>query len=153
MADRAMRPFWIHQLAEYLIGLALIAQGMQDPQPVVPALAGVLVMLNVSIARGPLSAFKVVGRKLHKWMDLVVMVAIVIGAVQPEFEVNSSGRLIMILMLVPLGFLWFYTDWEERAARKNRRLSSAAGGRGEDVGRKAGRYAGDAYKSIKNRSK
>jgi hypothetical protein len=153
MADRAMRPFWIHQLAEYLIGLALIAQGMQDPDPVVPALAGVLVMVNVSIARGPLGAFKLVGRKVHKWMDLLVMVAIVVGAVQPSIQVNSSGRLIMLLMLIPLGFLWFYTDWEERGARKDRRLAGADGGRGEDVGRKAGRYAGNAYKAIKNRSK
>ena len=26
-----MRPFWIHQLVEYLIGVALVAQGLQSP--------------------------------------------------------------------------------------------------------------------------
>ena len=36
MGERAMRPFWVHQLAEYLIGIALVAQGMQDISPVVP---------------------------------------------------------------------------------------------------------------------
>ena len=44
MAERAMRPFWIHQLVEYLIGLALVAQGLQEQDPTVPAVAGMLVV-------------------------------------------------------------------------------------------------------------
>ena len=31
-----MRPFWIHQFAEYLIGIALVSQGLQDTEPLVP---------------------------------------------------------------------------------------------------------------------
>ena len=56
MAERAMRPFWIHQLAEYLIGVALVAQGLQEKDPLVPAVAGVLVIVNASVVRGPLGA-------------------------------------------------------------------------------------------------
>lgn len=139
-----MRPFWIHQLAEYLMGVALIAQGMQDPEPLVPALAGVLVLVNAAIVRGPLGAFRFVGRGLHRWLDLAVMVAILVGAVQPWIPVDVGGRLIMLVMLLPLGFLWFYTDWQERPGRRRRRLE-AAGPTSEQVGRSAGRMAANAY--------
>ena len=155
MAERAMRPFWIHQLAEYLIGVALVAQGFQDPEPLVPALAGVFVIANVSIARGPLGAFRVVGRGTHRWLDLVVMLAIAIGAVQPWLAVEVTGRAVMLIMLVPFGFLWFYTDWAERTRRSQRR-ADCAGPTGDDLGRSAGRFAGNAYvagkRAIKKRS-
>jgi hypothetical protein len=151
MGERAMRPFWIHQLAEYLIGVALVAQGMQDPEPLVPSLAGVLVMVNASIVRAPLGAFRLVGRGVHRWLDAVVILAIAFGAVQPWVTVDVGGRLIMLVMLVPLGFLWFYTDWAERIARKDRRAAQA-GQRGDQIGRSAGRMAGNAYKAIKKRS-
>ena len=146
-----MRPFWIHQLAEYLIGIALIAQGLQEKNPVVPAVAGVLVLLNASIVRGPLGAFKWVGRRVHKWFDLVLMAASLFAALQPWEPVPAGGRLIMLVMLVPIGFLWFYTDWEERAGRKERRLQRADV-KGENVGRSAGRMAGNAFNTIKKKT-
>jgi hypothetical protein len=149
MADRAMRPFWVHQLAEYLIGISLVAQGMQDPSPLVPTVAGALVMVNAAIVRGPLGAFKLVGRRLHRLLDIVVMLAIVVGAVQPWVAVEISGRLIMGVILLPLGFLWFYTDWAERPERKQRRVDRA-GSTGDAVGRSAGRLAANAYLTGKN---
>jgi hypothetical protein len=148
MGERAMRPFWVHQLAEYLIGIALVAQGMQDPEPLVPALAGALVMVNASIVRGPLGAFRLVGRGVHRWLDMIVMVAVLAGALQPWTAVEFSGRLVMLVMLVPLGFLWFYTDWAERAERRQRR-AERAGPTGEQLGRSAGRMAGNAFRAIK----
>ena len=151
MAERAMRPFWIHQLAEYLIGVALIAQGLQEKDPVVPAVAGLLVLLNAAIARGPLGAFKWVGRRLHRWLDLVVMIVILVAAVQPWTTVPPGGRLIMLVILVPLGFLWFYTDWAERPGRQARRLERADV-KGENVGRSAGRLAGNAFNTIKKKT-
>ena len=57
----------------------------------------------------------------------------------------------MLVMLVPIGFLWFYTDWEERAGRKERRLQRADV-KGENVGRSAGRLAGNAYNTIKKKT-
>jgi hypothetical protein len=149
MGERAMRPFWVHQLAEYLIGISLVAQGMQDISPLVPSLAGALVMVNASIVRGPLGAFKFVNRRVHRWLDIAVMLVIAIGAVQPWIEVEVTGRLIMLVMLVPLGFLWFYTDWAERSDRKQRR-ADRAGSTGDAVGRSAGRIAANAYLTGKN---
>ncbi len=146
-----MRPFWIHQLSEYLIGIALVAQGLQERDPLVPAIAGMAVIFNVAIVRGPLGAFKWVGRTLHRWLDLLVMVGILVAALQPWFTVPSGGRLIMLVMLVPLGFLWFYTDWAERVSRRERR-ADRAGVQSDAVGRSAGRLAGNAFKAIKKRS-
>lgn len=155
MTERAMRPFWVHQLAEYLIGLALVAQGMQDPEPLVPAVAGAVVMLNAAIVRGPLGAFRLVGRRVHRWIDLVVMVGILVAALQPWLAVEASGRLVMLVMLVPLGFLWFYTDWAERADRRQRR-ADRAGPTSEQLGRSAGRVVGNAWvagkRAVKKRS-
>ena len=144
VGDRAMRPFWVHQAAEYLIGLALVAQGLQDTEPVVPAVAGVIVFLNAAVARGPLSAFRGIGRRWHRWLDLAVMVAILAAAVQPWIDVTSAGRVVLLVILAPLGFLWFYTDWAERPARRDRRAAQA-GPTSASVGRAAGRAAGTAY--------
>jgi hypothetical protein len=151
MAERAMRPFWIHQLAEYLIGVALIAQGLQEKDPLVPAVAGIVILCNVAIVRGPLGAFKWVGRGAHRWLDLAVMIGILAAAIQPWFSVPSGGRLIMLVILVPLGFLWFYTDWAERAGRRQRRVDRA-GVKSDAVGRSAGRIAGNAYNAIRKKS-
>lgn len=151
MSERALRPFWIHQLSEYLIGVALVAQGLQEKDPVVPAIAGIVVIVNVSIVRGPLGAFKWVGRKTHRWLDLIVMIGIFVAAVQPWFPVPSGGRAIMLIILIPLAFLWFYTDWAERSGRQQRRVDRA-GVKSEDVGRSAGRMAGNAFRVIKKKT-
>ncbi len=150
-----MRPFWIHQLAEYLIGVALIAQGFQDPEPLVPAVVGIVIVINASIVRGPLGAFRLVGRAAHRWLDLVMMALIVVAAFQPWIAVEVTGRVILLVMLLPIGFLWFYTDWAERKQRSERRKARGAQSR-EDVGRTAGRLAGNAYvagkRAIKKRT-
>lgn len=139
-----MRPFWIHQIAEYLIGMALVAQGVQDPEPLVPAVAGVLVIVNAAVTRGPVGAFRWVSRGLHKWLDVALIAVIAAGAAQPWVDVSTAGRLVLLVVLVPLGFLWFYTDWAERLGRRERR-TAATGPTSESVGRAAGRAAGSAY--------
>jgi hypothetical protein len=152
MGERALRPFWIHQLAEYLIGVALVAQGLQSPEPLVPAILGVVVIVNIAVARGPLSAFSWVGRRTHRWLDLVIMVAIAAAVLQPWIESDSGARVVMAILLGPLGFLWFYTDWAEKKGRKDRRAAQA-GQSSAQVGRVAGRVAGNAYNAVKARSK
>lgn len=155
MGERAMRPFWMHQFVEYVLGAALIAQGMQEPEPVVPTLAGVVVLVNAAAVRGPLGAFKFIGRRLHRWLDLVVAALLVFGAVQPWVPVAVTTRGLLLIVLLPLGFLWFYTDWEERPGRRERRVAQASD-RSDQLGRRAGRLAGAAVvagkSAIKKRS-
>ena len=152
MGERALRPFWVHQFSEYLIGVALVAQGLQSPEPLVPAILGVAVIVNVAVTRGPLSAFGWVGRQVHRWFDLVIMILIIGAVVQPWIESDSGARVVMAILLGPLGFLWFYTDWAEKKGRKDRRAAQA-GQSSEQVGRVAGRIAGNAYNAVKARSK
>ncbi len=148
-SEKALRPFWIHQLAEYLIGVALISQGMQDPYPIVPTVIGALIVVNAAMVHGPLGAFKFIGRRVHRWCDLGVA-AIAVGAiVQPWVEVSSSGRIIVVAILLPYGFLWFYTDWAEKPARVERQKAKA-GPQGETAGRTAGRLAGKTYVAARN---
>lgn len=146
-----MRPFWVHQLAEYLIGVALIATGMQSPDPIVPSFAGVLVICNAAIVNGPFGAFRLVGRGLHRWFDVALMILLLGAAVQPWVEVDSTSRVTMLIVLLPLGFLWFYTDWAERAGRRERRAEQA-GQTSEAIGRSAGRIAGNLANAVKKRS-
>lgn len=155
MADRAMRPFWIHQLVEYLVGIALITQGIQDPEPLLPTAAGVLILVNAAAVRGPMGAFKFIGRSVHRWLDVVVAAALATAALQPWVPIEFTGRAILLGVLVPLGFLWWYTDWEERTGRRRRRTEQGSQ-RSDDIGRSAGRLAANAYvagrRAIKKRS-
>lgn len=144
MADRAMRPFWVHQFTEYVVGLALIMAAFSDVQPLVPAAIGALVLVNAACVRGPLGAFTFISRRVHRWLDVVVMVAILVAAVQPWADVAITGRVVLLVLLVPLGFLWYYTDWDERPQRRRRRQEAASASSG-DIGRSAGRLAGNAW--------
>jgi hypothetical protein len=145
-----MRPFWLHQLVEYVIGIVLIAQGLQGPEPLLPALAGGLVIVNAAITAGPLSAFRIIGRRTHRVLDVVVIVLVLAAALQPWVEADIGSRIVMFGIAVVLGFVWWYTDFAERAARRDRR-AAAAGQRSDDLGRNAGRLAGSAVSAWRRR--
>jgi hypothetical protein len=148
MTDRAQRPFWLHQLMEYVIGFALISFGFQDTEPMVPAVAGVVVIANATIVRGPFGAFRFVSRRVHRWLDVVVMAFLLAAAAQPWVVASALGRIVLVAIDIPLGFLWWYTDWAERSARSARRTEQASQ-RSEDVGKRAGRAAANVYKAGK----
>jgi hypothetical protein len=150
MSDRARRPFWLHQLVEYIIGLILVAQGLQGPEPLVPAVVGGVVLMNAAVAIGPLGAFRLVGRRLHRVLDLVAIGVVVAASVQPWVDVDVGTRAIMIAIAVVYGFVWFYSDFAEKQARQKRRVA-ATGDRGEDLGRTAGRLAGNAVTAWRRR--
>jgi hypothetical protein len=150
MSGRARRPFWLHQLVEYIIGLILVAQGLQGPEPVVPAVVGGVVLFNAAVAIGPLGAFRLVGRRLHRILDLLAIGVVAVAAVQPWIDVDVGTRAIMIAIAVVYGFVWFYSDFAEKQARQQRRVA-ATGDRGEDLGRTAGRLAGNAVTAWRRR--
>ena len=151
MSDRAMRPFWLHQLVEYIIGLILVATGLQGPEPVVPAVVGGVVLLNAAVTTGPLSAFRLVGRRVHRVVDLVVIAFVFFAAVQPWVDVDIGTRAIVIGVAIVYAFVWFYSDFAEKQARQQRRAAAATGDRGADLGRSAGRLAGNAVTAWRRR--
>lgn len=137
----------MHQAVEYLLGGVLVAQGLQSLTPVMPALAGALVLLNAAIVRGPLAAFRVVGRTVHRALDLAVIAVIVVMVVQPAVEIEPGARLVMAAIAFLLGFVWWQTDFTEKASSRDQ--VSAAGGRSSEMGRMAGRAVGDGVNMVR----
>ena len=143
--DRVLRPFWLHQAAEYLIGLALVAQGLQSPTPVVPALAGGLIVVNAACVDGPIGAFRLVSRRTHRWIDLVVIGVLVVVAALPWLNVDNTSRLLMAIVAVILGVVW----WNSSFALPVTRPRDQAVDRSEAVGRLAGRAVGNTVKAAR----
>lgn len=153
--ERTRRPFWIHQVVEYLIGIGLISASVQLPDPAVPALLGLLVIVNAAVAKGSAGAFRLVGHRVHRSLDLVVIGVLVVFAVQPWVSIDNTGRLLIGGIAFIMWFVWFHTDFSERPSRAERSAARRASGasqgpRGsEDIGRQAGRVVGAAGSSVK----
>ena len=155
----------MHQAAEYLIGGAFVASGLQSPKPIVPTLMGGLIMINTACSKGPLSAFGVFGKRMHRLLDAALVVLTIVAAVQPVIEIDNGTRGIMALLAVCMGVIWMQSDFSERAKKPRRgqtaetRAAGAVGGASatssasrsvpqpdgstaDTIGRTAGRLAG-----------
>lgn len=141
----------MHQIVEYILGAALAAVGLQSPTPVVPATVGIVVILHGAITKGAFAAFQVIGRKLHRVVDLGVIAFEVLAAIQPFIKVESATRGIMIAIAVVHLFVWWQTSFKEKvkipkaerqAQRAAQRQAGDATGRSGDIGRTAGRLVG-----------
>jgi hypothetical protein len=140
MAD-GKRPFWMHQLVEYLLGGALVASGAQSHTPLVPAVLGTVILVHAAITRGALSAFRVLDRRVHRVSDPVLILLCVAGALQPWISVASPTRLIVLLIAGAMLIVYLTSSFHERQ-RKVRAPSRASGDRSTDLGRAAGRMVG-----------
>ena len=150
--ERARRPFWVHQLVEYAVGIGLIGASVQMPNPTVAALLGLLVIVNAAVAKGAAGAFRLVGRRLHRVLDLVVVGTLAVFAVQPWVSIDNTSRLLIGGVAFILLFVWFYTDYSERATWSERRAAKRARSAPADsteIGRRAGRAVGGAAVSVK----
>jgi hypothetical protein len=146
--ERARRPFWIHQLVEYLVGLALISASVQLPEPTVPAVMGLVVLFNAAIAQGAAGAFRLVSKPLHRRFDQAVIALLSVAAVQPWVSVDASGRLLIGAIAVAMTFVSFYTDYTERPTRKERRAARARP-ESQELGKQAGRVVGQGVNTVK----
>ncbi|HYN33987.1 MAG TPA: hypothetical protein VES40_15290 [Ilumatobacteraceae bacterium] len=153
--ERVRRPFWIHQVIEYVIGIALISSSVQLPDPAVPALLGLLIILNAAVARGSAGAFRLVGRRLHRTLDLVVIAILTFFAVQPWWPLDTTSRMLIGSIAFILCFVWFYTDFAEQRSPSERKAQRTAErvARGPtdsaELGRRAGRLVGGTVNSAK----
>lgn len=150
-----MRPFWLHQGVEYLIGAVFVSSSIQSETPAVPAVLGVAIMVNAALTIGPAGAFRLYGRKLHRVVDIVIIAAVVVAAVQPAVALGDNARVLMVLLAVVLAFVWWNTDFATREERKERRRSAKSQRKkparptSEEVGQKAGRIVGDGINMAK----
>lgn len=111
--ERSLRPFWLHQLGEYLIAAVLVASAWYSPEPAVQATLGALIFINAAFANGPAGAFRLVNRRVHKWFDVVIMVLLLVAAVQGWFGVGTTGRIALSLMAVLMLAIWLSTDFDD----------------------------------------
>ena len=154
--DRVLRPFWLHQAAEYLVGMVIVAMALQTPKPTVPVLAGALVLLNAAMVDGPLGAFRLFDRRAHRIADLVVIGVLLLGAAIPVLDIDATGRALLAVAAVVLAVVWWNSAFESRASRREAAAVQAAApkpDRSEAIGRGAGRLAGSVAKAIRDRQK
>lgn len=166
MADSAKRPFWMHQLVEYILGVALLASGMQSPQPIVPSLLGGIIIMHAAITRGSLAAFRLIDRKLHRVLDPFIIGLQFFAAVQPWVSVDNSTRAIIAAIAVVHLVVWVGSSYTEKvkapkaAARTTTSATSSAtttasvgAGAAPDmstrVGQTAGRLVGGGVKALR----
>ena len=109
--ERRLAPFWLHQIAEYLIALTLLVSAWYSPEPAVQATLGALILINAVFADGAAGAFPHVSRRVHKWFDVVIMAMLLFAAFQGWFGVGTAGRLALPLMSALMLVLWINTDF------------------------------------------
>lgn len=131
------RSFWLHQLAEYVVGAALLATGLQGPDPLVPTLVGTLIVVNAAIVEAPLSAYRLVGRRLHRVLDVLLVLAT--AAVAALADIDSGTRLVVALISVVLVTIVWRTDYSQPAPKT---FTATPEGRADEFGRLAGRALG-----------
>jgi hypothetical protein len=146
MATSTKRPFWMHQIVEYILGGALVASGLQSPTPAVPSVLGGIVMLNAAMTVGPAGAFRVFKRRFHQVLDVVVIATEVVAGVQPWIELESGMRVIILGIALVHLFVWWQTNFAERVKSL---AVSTEGGRSAEVGRIAGRLIGNGVNAVR----
>ena len=147
-----MRPFWMHQVVEYIIGVVFVSAGFGSLTPAVPAVLGAVVIINAAVATGPAGAFRLVPRRVHRILDLVVIGLVAAAAVQPWIDVDANARILVALLGVVLAFVWWNTDFATKGERKARRRQTSRPD-AEEVGRSAGRSAAETYLAAKRLKK
>lgn len=142
------RPFWLHQVAEYIIGLAAIATGFQSARPLMPTLMGGLILLNAAVADGPLSAFQWVKRRWHRIADWVVLLMMIVMTVLPGADL--SARVVQVALVVVFAVVILGTNYTEVVKKREQRASEA--GLAVDMGRQAGRLTGTLAARVRQRT-
>ena len=149
----AKLPFWIHQIIEYGIGALLVFQAIQSPRPVIPLLAGLVVVLLAATADGPAGCFRIVPRPFHRILDIVVAVGLIACAVILGSDMGAAGQILLILGALALGVLTLRSDYRPKAVRRTQRPAATEVGsdRAEAIGRGAGRLAARGVQQYRKR--
>jgi len=151
MVAEGKRAFWVHQAAEYVVGGALVASGLQSVDPVVPTALGALIVINAAVADAPLAAFRKVGRRAHRVLDYILVAIAVAACALPGLETNT--RMVQILIVVVLIVVVARTDYSAPTKKGVTELSQRPDGRSDEIGRLAGRTVGTVAGKLRARMK
>jgi len=143
------RGFWAHQLVEYLLGLGAIAAGAQSETPLLPCLGGALLLLNAGSTEGALGAFRLVPRRVHRLVDIVLVGVLLAMAIFGGRRVDANGRVVLVGVAFVLAYITWQTDYSKKAKHAAGRPSE----RSEQLGRTAGRMTGNAVNMWRDRKR
>ncbi len=150
MADGTWkRPFWMHQLAEYAVGAAMVVFGLRSPTPLLPTIVGLFVVIHAASTLGPLAAFRLVPRRIHRWIDVGLIAAALAAAAQPWIHVDGGTRVVLALAAVAHLVIWMNSSYADPAPKLRRAATS--GDRAAAVGQMAGRMAGKGVRAWRDR--
>ncbi|MEZ5217395.1 MAG: hypothetical protein R2715_12640 [Ilumatobacteraceae bacterium] len=135
------RPFWIHQLVEYLLGLVILQQGLQSSEPILPLVLGALVLANAGLVEGPLSVLPKIARPAHRGADVVVAVLVTAAALFGGSRVTDNVRWVLYLVAGLMAFLVVATDYTEPRRVARRRAARAAAANGTSPGARTTNHA------------
>ena len=111
------RGFWLHQIVEYLIAAALILISAQSDYPIVTSAFGIALLINVTITDGPLSAYKIISRKVHRIIDWLYVVALVVGSL--ALDIDQSTRTTLFGVAVALVVIALSTNYTKKVFRRS----------------------------------
>ena len=113
----AGRGFWLHQIVEYLIAAALILMSAQSEYPIVTSAFGIALLINVTITDGPLSAYKIISRQVHRIIDWLYVVASIVGAI--ALDIDQSTRTTLFGVAIALVVIALTTNYTKRVFRRS----------------------------------
>ncbi|MFZ4720771.1 MAG: hypothetical protein ACOYMR_15200 [Ilumatobacteraceae bacterium] len=154
MAGNGKRPFWMHQLVEYILGGAMAYSGLMSPTPLVPAVCGGLIVLNAALTKSSIGAFRAYGRNLHRTFDIVIICICLVAVGQPWIELDGGTRIVILAITSVHIVVFFGSSYvEKQKAPKAPKPTGTAdlptGDRSTDLGRSAGRIVGSGVNTIR----
>ncbi|MEI8024121.1 MAG: hypothetical protein WCH63_08035 [Actinomycetota bacterium] len=111
------RGFWLHQIVEYLIAAALILMSAQSDYPIVTSGFGIALLINVTITDGPLSAYKIISRLVHRIIDWLYVAALIVGAI--VLDTDQSTRTTLFGVAIALVVIALSTNYTKKVFRRS----------------------------------
>ena len=100
---RQRKHLWLVQLLEYAIGFAIAWAASRASAPLIPAIVAGAVICNAAIVKAPLSAFRVTGPQAHRFIGIVLAVAILAAAI--FVDVDATTKALLVIGALAEGFV------------------------------------------------
>jgi hypothetical protein len=122
------RPYWLHQVAEYVVGfILLIAVARVEGAERAPLIiGGVLVLVNAAVSGPPAGCVHLVPRRVHKWTDIGVILALVALPIVFAEDASATVWIAMCGGAVVLAVIRFTTDYRPPVPRKRAEQPASA---------------------------
>ena len=147
--SRRRVPFGGHQLAEYALAAALIVVGghLTGRTELVLLVAGGVLALLAIVSKGPLAAWRIVPRRLHVYLDLVLAACFALSPILylpgiPLIPIIISEAVAVVLVRMSLTTEIVPRPRPERGAKSSRPGSGAGDGSASDPASLAAATAG-----------